>query len=355
MKQFAGTMLLSSAMGLMASGSAMAHEMDVSARLEHIKSMFDAKSIVEGPKVVDCTLSGGTETQCFSITLKNSLDHDEMGPWCPENIGDGDDKGGIWMRDGKSIDVDGAFIENLATFYDDPEWQLFDKETGKINVTDTKEACAAAAAIIVADEYNNYCVKCDPAYMDELTETTYVLPLVPVPLEGEPDDNQHGQRGVAFNGVVFDGSAPQDVILAAHTVAPLDDCGGHVNLHAGYHYHGANGCSPEEKVAEADAPMIGFAMDGYPILAKLTGDDAEDADLDACSGHAAKGIGYHYHGNSAEKNAILGCFHGESGCALHSADAVCKADELPAGPPPGQDGERPDGPPPGQERPEAAE
>ncbi|MBK7291398.1 MAG: hypothetical protein IPI78_14820 [Chitinophagaceae bacterium] len=30
-------------------------------------------------------------------------------------------------------------------------------------------------------------------------------------------------------------------ILAAYTLAPLDDNGGHINTHVGYHYHAATG------------------------------------------------------------------------------------------------------------------
>ncbi|WP_054557163.1 YHYH protein [Cobetia sp. UCD-24C] len=343
MKHLTSKLLLGSAIALMASTTAVAHGTDMSERLATIKTMFDADSVVAGPEVVDCTLSGGTETQCFSITLKNSLAADEMGPWCPGNISDTADEGGIWVRDGTQYDVDGAFIENLATFYDDPEWQLFDEGTGKVHVTDTRTACDQAARPDVAEEYNNYCVECRTEYMEEVVETTYVLPLVPVARQDEATGRTPGPRGIAFNGVRFDAAAPQDAILAAHTLAPFDDCGGHVNLHVGYHYHGANGCSPKQQTSEADAPMIGFAMDGYPILAKLTGDDAEKAELDACSGHVAQGIGYHYHGNSAEKNEILGCFKGEIGCALDSPDAVCKADERPAGGPPegGPEGQKP--------------
>ena len=43
--------------------------------------------------------------------------------------------------------------------------------------------------------------------------------------------------GLALNGVKFDASAPVDAILSAHTLAPFDDFGGHVNPHVGYHYH----------------------------------------------------------------------------------------------------------------------
>ena len=52
-------------------------------RLAQITAMFDPAAIVSGPEVVDCNLSGGTETTCFSITVKSSLAQDEMGPWCP--------------------------------------------------------------------------------------------------------------------------------------------------------------------------------------------------------------------------------------------------------------------------------
>ncbi|WP_324689723.1 hypothetical protein U0O11_10100 [Cobetia sp. D5] len=100
MKHLTSKLLLGSAIALMASTTAVAHGTDMSERLATIKTMFDADSVVAGPEVVDCTLSGGTETQCFSITLKNSLAAEEMGPWCPGNISDTADEGGIWVRDG---------------------------------------------------------------------------------------------------------------------------------------------------------------------------------------------------------------------------------------------------------------
>ena len=56
------------------------------------------------------------------------------------------------------------------------------------------------------------------------------------------------QRGVAFNGVNFDPPAPTQNILGAHTLAPMDDAGGHVNAGAGYHYHAATGKSKKIKV-----------------------------------------------------------------------------------------------------------
>ena len=36
-----------------------------------------------------------------------------MGPWCPRNVEDTKDKGGIWFKDGKVYDVSGHFITEL--------------------------------------------------------------------------------------------------------------------------------------------------------------------------------------------------------------------------------------------------
>ena len=62
--------------------------------LEGVESFFDAAQIVAGPALVDCTLSGGTETTCFSITVIAKPSSYTPGPWCPTNITDGPDKSG---------------------------------------------------------------------------------------------------------------------------------------------------------------------------------------------------------------------------------------------------------------------
>ncbi|KKK51058.1 hypothetical protein LCGC14_3118770, partial [marine sediment metagenome] len=57
--------------------------------LEDFKTFFGAAQIVAGPALVDCTLSGGTETTCFSITVIAEPSSYTPGPWCPTNITDG--------------------------------------------------------------------------------------------------------------------------------------------------------------------------------------------------------------------------------------------------------------------------
>jgi hypothetical protein len=148
--------------------------------------------------------------------------------------------------------------------------------------------------------------------------------------------------GVAFNAVRFDAPAPTDRILAAHTIAPFDDCGGHVNPHEGYHYHAAAGCSPTVASSiKGHAPMIGIALDGYPIAARVDGDGMEPDDLDACRGHFVEGIGYEYRANAVGSNQTLGCLKGETGCVSEDADAVCDATQTRRPPPP--DGAPPEG------------
>ncbi len=160
---------------LLTAGPALAHSEEET--LARIAAFFATAKVVDGPKQVDCTLSGGTETTCFSITVSQVPQTYTPGPWCPMNISDGPEKGGIWFLDGKTVDVDGAFIANLAKTYGDAKWQLFDPETGAVRYTGTLEACEAAARPDVDPAYQNYCVQCLPEYLPADATTTYVIPL----------------------------------------------------------------------------------------------------------------------------------------------------------------------------------
>ncbi|MEM8743662.1 MAG: hypothetical protein AAGF14_03395, partial [Pseudomonadota bacterium] len=108
--------------------------------LAHVRG----EAIMQKAEVVDCTLSGGAKTKCVKLVLKQSPDY-EPGPWCPNNITDGPEAAGIWFKDGKVYDADGAFVKNLSKFYDDPKWKMYDPETGKVLVTGSFDACFGAA------------------------------------------------------------------------------------------------------------------------------------------------------------------------------------------------------------------
>ncbi len=291
---------------------------------------------------VDCTLSDGTKTTCYQIVASTPTDHD-MGPWCPDNIADGAEAGGIWINDGKIYDVDGEFIENLSTFYNDDTWQMYDAD-GNVYKTTTLQDCINAANPNVGEEYKNFCVECIPDHIVGL-ERTWLIPTTPVKLNGsssfarggggppqgerplaggrpERGGRPHGGgrvpqgtfgpsvRGIAFNGVEFSGSAPVDHILSAYTLAPFDDAGGHINVHQGYHYHAATGVSKKIGQKDGHAAMIGYAMDGHGIFSQLNEDGKEPADLDSCRGHYDEVRGYHYHVDAPGANNFINCLAG---------------------------------------------
>ena len=284
-----------------------------------------------------CTLSGGTVTTCYRITTTSIPAEHDIGPFCPRHISEEADVAGIWFEAGEVYDVDGTFIENLATFYDDPSWQLYDPSTGDVYVTDTQAACEGAARPDVDPQYQNHCVECDVSYAGADTIGTYVIPVTPVRSATSAPLGRN-VVGLALNGVNFDPPAPTDAILSNYTIAALDDCGGHVNPVTGYHYHAATGCHETVEQGDGHAPLIGYGLDGHGIYA-LTGDDgAEPEDLDACRGHEDAVRGYHYHVASAGENLLVACFDGEHGCHFEGAsEEPCDATQ-PSGPPAGPPG-----------------
>ena len=78
---------------------------------------FLQAGLAESITKVSKTLSNGTTVECYKIVSNNTPTDHTQGPWCPTNINDGIDKGGIWLEGGKLYNVDGLFIKNLATFY----------------------------------------------------------------------------------------------------------------------------------------------------------------------------------------------------------------------------------------------
>ena len=313
--------------------------------IPEISTFFEGARVIGEPKIVDCTLSGGSVTRCYSVTVKADPKSYTPGPWCPGNIADGAESGGIWLRDGEVYNVDGAFIANLAEFYGDTAWQLFDPDTGNVRFTGSLEACEAAARPDVDPAYQNYCVQCLPEYMPKDATMTYVIPLEPQ-AAGRPQPTNFSGSGVAYNGIRLDGPAPLDAIISAHTIAPFDDCGGHVNTHVGYHYHAVTDCLPRAPTtlgalrgdsAVAHGTQIGVAMDGYQIFSHLMASGAVPAALDSCNGHSGENLPYHYHAGAAGSNAILGCLAAQAGCVLENGSAVCDASARPPRPMPPTD------------------
>ncbi|XMO88269.1 YHYH protein [Algibacter sp. AS12] len=270
---------------------------------------------------VPCTLSDGTTTDCYQIVTTSVATDHEMGPWCPDNISDDASAGGIWLEGGEVYDVDGAFVENMATFYSDNKWLMYDSN-GDIYITETEEDCTNAANPNVGEAYENYCVECIPSYITDLT-TTWEIPITPVLLTstytfatgpgGPGSVSGPSTRGVALNGIEFSAPAPVSNILGAYTLAPFDDAGGHINVNQGYHYHAATqDISDRHTISQTDnhSALIGYALDGHGIYERLDANGDEPTDLDECRGHSDDTRGYHYHADNPGNNNFIDCLKG---------------------------------------------
>lgn len=306
--------------------------------VEIVKDLFSDAQLVSDPIEVACTLSGGHETTCIQITVVPKPTTYEAGPWCPTHMEDGPDAAGIWFYDGEVVDADGAFFGKLAMLYDDEEWQIVDPETGDVRYTATREACDAAARPDVAPEYQNNCVQCLIEYIDEDLTVTYSIPVEPVAAD-EPADIRRTSVGVAFNGIRIDGPAPVEAILDAYTIAPFDDCGGHVNLPVGYHYHAVTDCLAEphgddhgHSHTDDHAVVVGLALDGHFIATHLNADASSPEGLDACFGHSSEALGYHYHAGEPGTNQNLGCLTAQAGCSNGQEGEACDATARPPRP-----------------------
>lgn len=268
---------------------------------------------------VSCTLTDGTETLCYEITSKHVASEHDMGPWCPETIYDTAESGGLWFDNGEINDLDGPFILNLATYYDDPGFKMYEDD-GSVRRMETAEQCEQGADPNIEDEFTNMCAQCLPEWVS--TETSYLIPITPskqdepVVLSDGPTLEERGVeygpsvRGLAFNGVNFDHPADIDIILAGYQIAPVDDAGGHVNNSGGYHYHGDTGMTTRIEQSDDHSAMIGYALDGHGLYAKLDANGNDATDLDECRGHEDETRGYHYHVLSLESNEFLDCFYG---------------------------------------------
>ncbi|MGA7397077.1 MAG: YHYH protein [Solirubrobacterales bacterium] len=280
---------------------------------EDLQDSASTASFVEGALAEDiteisCTLTDGTDTTCNELTIAGTPANAEIGPFCPETTSTKAKDAGIWIDGENLYDADGEFIVSLADIYDDPNWKLYNDD-GTVRVTDTKEAFEAAARPDVDEQYENYCVEGQIKWLEDgkPVEATYEIPDHPTNT-GEATEIT-GKVGVTLNGVVIDPSAPVAAILGAYTIAAFDDCGGHVNPVEGYHIHAATDCSEVGEAEEGETRAFAIAMDGFSIHSPYADGD-EPSDLDQCGGHETESLGYHYHANAPEDNAVLSCLMG---------------------------------------------
>ncbi len=275
-------------------------------------SLFKEGAFIKEPEIVDCETTAGTKTTCYKLITSGGPAGREPGHFCPRNISDGVDVSGVWFNktgEGDLVDLTGDFIVKLATYYNDPNWQLYDPETGKVRYTATKEACQGAAKPIVEEEYKQNCIECEMSYLDEDFSRSYLIPTKPIHSEKTV---RVRTAGIALDGAELSGPAPINAILDSYTIAAFDDCGGHINERQGYHYHSTTGCTDTPVSDDGYAPQIGYAPDGYAIYAMKDAAGNEAESLDECRGTTDAVRGYHYRAASPSENMIIGCLRGET-------------------------------------------
>ncbi len=268
-------------------------------------------SISEAP----CTLSDGTETECWVITTPTGFPYGtpaEERPYCQGGYGYGDD---LDFSEAESLyDCEGIGAPGQG---DPPDGDI---------------QCFNCAAIA-----NTF---------------TYTIPKVPVP-QDEPVDLAEGSAvslgyGIALDGVLL--SEPTPTKATAPPYPAVDPCGGHATPPGDYHYHfipaqadrfdGSIECLVEggDPSGTGHSAMFGYALDGYPIHGRF-GDDGEvPADLDECRGHVhstrefPEGV-YHYHAehlvdasqagidDSERFYTFNGCFKGAIGFSTYGGGA----------------------------------
>ncbi len=103
-----------------------------------INLFFDG-ALAKDATMQDCTLSDGTETTCYAITIAGYPANYDVGPFCPETTAATAEEGGIWFDGTAVYDIDGSFILGLADLYNDSNWKLYD-DNGNVNVTDTRRS-----------------------------------------------------------------------------------------------------------------------------------------------------------------------------------------------------------------------
>jgi len=155
-------------------------------------------------------------------------------------------------------------------------------------------------------------------------EREYRFPLEPVEnpdriaMQDETNNNRAlngGPVGVAVNGVVF--YNPFDHLLDADAVWRLDRCCGHPSPNKQYHYHKYPACvkSPWADDGERASPLIGFALDGYPVYGPyeakgVLARDLKENPLNEFNVHKDEARGWHYHVTPGKFPHIIGGYWG---------------------------------------------
>lgn len=163
----------------------------------------------------------------------------------------------------------------------------------------------------------------NPSYIQEHNDV-YYLPLNPVKNPNavamtDRDSNgalNMGPVGLAVNGVVFYNPFDANMTDASNI---MDRCCGHPSPDNRYHYHKYPICVNTPFVDKGDrhSPVIGFALDGFPVYGpyESAGEMAKDLKqnpLDAFNAHYDPIRGWHYHATPGKFPYLIGGYLGST-------------------------------------------
>ncbi|MEM6566501.1 MAG: YHYH protein [Pseudomonadota bacterium] len=258
---------------------------------------FSDTAFVSEPKIVECTLTDGTENDCYEITVGYLPEGLEIGPFCPATL---EDAGGLWDWTGEDAGVyriDGDFLR----FLNELGYAFYDAD-GNVHFTDLTDR----------PDVENSCIAVVP---DEDVEMTVLLPVTPVMAETPTDLGTVSQAGIALNGAPIFADAPS--VQDTGNLPALDLCGGHIDPGGWYHWHAtatdiqglldAEGIEATCGLAQDPTALFGYAFDGFGMYGTQDPDGAVPTDLDACNGHVGPVPGsdeevYHYHATNTFPN-----------------------------------------------------
>ena len=161
----------------------------------------------------------------------------------------------------------------------------------------------------------------DPAFQydrnpNAIAEQTFTVSLPAAPTVADrPSCLPRGAIGVLRNGVYLF-AAVDEANRDAVAWETQDLCDGHPEQSGSYHYHGIPSCLIE--AASGPSTVVGFALDGFPIVVErdAEGNLPTNADLDECHGRTSPILldgemveTYHYSA-TLEFPYVIGCFRG---------------------------------------------
>lgn len=301
---------------------------------------FSTANLISDFTLVDCTLSDGTQTQCYSVTFGNSPQL--TGSLCPKTI---NDTGGVGIYDGPTDPGLHVLNAELWAIFAADGFDIVDAD-GNVNVVvpDGPPGGGVPGAgmpdggppdgslpdgeipddAIMDSAFNGSCLE---AELIEDLQLTYTIPATPSYQTNSATAGATDFRGVLLDGFPLAAPPPATVNGDQAAIPALDACGGHPQPAGPYHWHivpqesnhvlDASGIDEVvcNNVTQTSTQLIGYASDGFPIYGSLETDGSTSTALDECRGHVGStsefsdGI-YHYHISATDIPNTLTCLHG---------------------------------------------